>query len=611
MDHPFFAPAAYSQDELATLRVLLAFDDGYYLAAYPDVAAAAIAPFLHFLGTGMYEHRSPWPAGEAGAAPTLASLGAMLGFDEAFYRQLYPDVPGDYLAHFTRSGMLERRLPFNFSDNAGPEEQTWAVLARAGVKAEGSFDRQIGFARFDADQVVAPLMALARDPRRAPKRYRNNFWMALALAFLEKEYFGAAALCYNFFYNYMLPMPALGNDREGIYLAARCTPTLDYVRRLGAVPLGLEAAKRIEVGDPIFLNRPGQAAASASYALPVPYYCQIDGPVCVGGTSMLLVGPHEVLYDYLDSSSERAAELKGPNLLHAVDGKCSMKYFPSEIVVAEAFSLLHDHGHNYFHWMIEVLPRYLLARRNGLAREVTLLIDEQIGHMQEAVLRHICGPDVKLLKVKRNVAVRVGKLHWVSDLSVNQVHTLHLPAKSDILISPTALALLREAASPSCSAGVTRFEHMHVVRHNVEFRRLVNRQVFRSMLAKNGFWGFDPGSASFTAQVAAFSNARLIVAEAGAALANMAFCQPGAVLVVLVNGFQNSNYFYLVQMADALGITLMFFECSRLAGTHTLGVHDDMLVHVNRLESDLLRLASGAGAAPAPRSARKLRAAAA
>jgi hypothetical protein len=51
------------------------FDADYYRAAHPDIAAAGVIPFLHFMVAGAFEGRRPHPL-----------------FDAAFYLRKYPDV---------------------------------------------------------------------------------------------------------------------------------------------------------------------------------------------------------------------------------------------------------------------------------------------------------------------------------------------------------------------------------------------------------------------------------------------------------------------------------------------------------------------------------------
>jgi len=61
-----------------------------------------------------------------------------------------------------------------------------------------------------------------------------------------------------------------------------------------------------------------------------------------------------------------------------------------------------------------------------------------------------------------------------------------------------------------------------------------------------------------------------------------------------VNGYKNSNYFYLAEMAQIAKLKLVFFECFRLDGSHELGVHDDMIVNISDLRNHINNLTNSA-----------------
>jgi hypothetical protein len=199
------------------------------------------------------------------------------------------------------------------------------------------------------------------------------------------------------------------------------------------------------------------------------------------------------------------------------------------------------------------------------------------------VLRLACRGEPALIEVERGASVHVKKLHVATDICINSVHTEHEPERGDILFSPSAIAMLRELASPDFAESTGKYRNVLIVRKNVSFRRLVNQGVLLDGMKSLGLWAFDPGNASWADQVRVFSNASLIVSEAGAALANLAFCRPGANIIVLVNGHRNSNYYYLNQLALLVGARLYFFECLRLKGSHAIGVQDDMIAPVGQL----------------------------
>jgi|GEM_PF-816188 len=87
-------------DDLRQIQSSPLFDEKWYIAQYPDVAALGYDPALHYLALGAALLRNPSE-----------------GFDTAFYLKTYPDVAEagiNPLLHFERYGNEEGRLPQSF-----------------------------------------------------------------------------------------------------------------------------------------------------------------------------------------------------------------------------------------------------------------------------------------------------------------------------------------------------------------------------------------------------------------------------------------------------------------------------------------------------------------
>jgi hypothetical protein len=194
-----------------------------YLAAHPDVAAAGVEPFFHFLSSGRYEGREIVPSrhaaayfGQVGWAPepwSHESFGASLEpvtvggrkrrvsappltpeehaavaaeFDPAFYLALNPDVATsgmEPLDHFIRTGWLEDRDPNsrfsvldyleNNPDVAAANINPFAHYLTAG-RAEGRSPRhELGF-RYDVIARLKPVEIRIAEAAAASGRLRAD-----------------------------------------------------------------------------------------------------------------------------------------------------------------------------------------------------------------------------------------------------------------------------------------------------------------------------------------------------------------------------------------------------------------------------------------------------
>jgi len=131
------------------------FDQAWYLASNPDVAASGLSPLAHYLATGRREGRAPHllfdPAfyaeqnGEALAQSGLAPLvhfmrtGAVTGrnphplFDLAYYAVQLPDLPPgeDLVGHYVREGWKSGLSPHPLFDPAWYVAQAPAAAGAA------------------------------------------------------------------------------------------------------------------------------------------------------------------------------------------------------------------------------------------------------------------------------------------------------------------------------------------------------------------------------------------------------------------------------------------------------------------------------------------------
>ncbi len=89
-----------------------AFDAAYYLRANPDVAAAGVDPWIHFINDGILEGRRPGPLPLSPEDKALIVKSGL--FDAAYYLRKNADVAAaglDPLTHFLERGAVEGRDP--------------------------------------------------------------------------------------------------------------------------------------------------------------------------------------------------------------------------------------------------------------------------------------------------------------------------------------------------------------------------------------------------------------------------------------------------------------------------------------------------------------------
>ncbi|MBN7787659.1 DUF563 domain-containing protein, partial [Ponticoccus gilvus] len=229
------------------------------------------------------------------------------------------------------------------------------------------------------------------------------------------------------------------------------------------------------------------------------------------------------------------------------------------------------YSHNYFHFLLEVLPRVRLAATRAPA-DTPVVIEDDLPPQCEQALR-LALPRHPLIRVRRGQSVRVRRLYAAGMGSVvnDLVAPTDCPPVAALRYHPEVIAGLREMAR--IGQGGDAPERLFLWRE-FSSRRLRNARALRARLEGLGFSVVDTAQLSFADQIRLMARARIIVAQSGAQLANLAFAPPGCRVIVLFSDAPGINF----RLWSALG-ALIGQEVINIAGTRVgrleRGIHAD------------------------------------
>jgi capsular polysaccharide biosynthesis protein/tetratricopeptide (TPR) repeat protein len=177
-------------------------------------------------------------------------------------------------------------------------------------------------------------------------------------------------------------------------------------------------------------------------------------------------------------------------------------------------------GHNYFHWMIDVLPRLELLQRSGLNwHEMDQFwINAPRAAFQQDTLKALGIPLPKILSA--------------DDHPYIQADQLIVPAFSGHLgwPEPWVLQFLRRQFLPMAAAQ-SYPKRIYISRAQAHHRRLLNEAAVLERLQACGFVAVNLESMSFAEQVGLFAQAQVVIAPHGGGLTNLIFCQSGTQVI--------------------------------------------------------------------------------
>ena len=229
---------------------------------------------------------------------------------------------------------------------------------------------------------------------------------------------------------------------------------------------------------------------------------------------------------------------------------------PDPVEVPGRLGVLASRGdRNYYHFLHDCLSRIsILEQCPEVAPVDRWYVPRSSGFQRELL---------ELMGIPADLVVDSAAVPHV------RAETLVVPGlNSDIERNPPWLsAFLRERLKP---AGVERVPGRRIYlprrasKHN---RSVTNEDAVIDILLARGFELVDPGELAVVEQIRAFGEADVIVAPHGAALANLAFCSPGAALLELFP----SNAFvadYWKMVAGVPGLEYRYLSgTGRQAGT--------------------------------------------
>ena len=173
---------------------------------------------------------------------------------------------------------------------------------------------------------------------------------------------------------------------------------------------------------------------------------------------------------------------------------------------------------NYYHWLIEIFPRLLLLRPYLDEQGPPIIMPADLPRFARECVETILPP-------ARIRYLPLGT--WCCD-------TMLFPPRIAPYrtVTRAQVAALKSAMRPRLEEVKPR-ARIYLSRDDALIRRVANESTLQTVLSKYGFKVISLAGHSVAEQARLFATAQVIVAPHGAGIANIAFAQPGAILVEL------------------------------------------------------------------------------
>ncbi|HEY9630148.1 MAG TPA: glycosyltransferase 61 family protein [Coleofasciculaceae cyanobacterium] len=236
----------------------------------------------------------------------------------------------------------------------------------------------------------------------------------------------------------------------------------------------------------------------------------------------------------------------------------------------------------YFHWMLDVLPKWDLLQRSGLDLDSvdTFVVSDRLPFQAETLAmlgipphKRMATDSVLHIEAQRLIVPSYpGSPAWMPQWACHWLQHL-----------------LSQTPSPADARPAKGRSRLYISRSQTTNRRLINEAEVMHLLQPLGFEAVTLESLSVLAQAELLSHAEVVISPHGGGLTNLAFCRPGTKVIELfapdyvypcywfISNLLGLEYFYLVGKTPAgRGLQQLLYPDARLA---------DLLIDLEELRS--------------------------
>jgi hypothetical protein len=227
-----------------------------------------------------------------------------------------------------------------------------------------------------------------------------------------------------------------------------------------------------------------------------------------------------------------------------------------------AIAVTPEAGGNYYHWLLDLLPRVLLLKHatQNFSNYDTLLLNGSRANYERETLTALGVPPEKI--------------RFVDSSDRFQIASAVFPSLDINVVAPWKIRGLRQLASPVQSNQHRR--RLYLSRARAAVRRIANEKEILEALRQHDFEIFEAETLSFRGQADLFANASVIVAPHGAALTNIVLCQPGTHVVEISTRAGYRDWYW--QLATVAGLSYEVLEAQPTGSSSGPNENADMLV---------------------------------
>jgi len=231
-----------------------------------------------------------------------------------------------------------------------------------------------------------------------------------------------------------------------------------------------------------------------------------------------------------------------------------------------------QYGNNYFHWLIELTPKLLIASKLLKAGFINKIIVDDIRHQWQWEI-------IDIVNIPRE-SIEIGYHNYLARARSIYFCQARLPIRSSTHYAKQIIQLIEQSGPIESPNKLDLGDYLFISRRDAQQRKLVNAIDFAQVLKHKGFAEISLSGLTLYEQMLIFSNVKIAIFEHGAAMANMIFMKPCTTVIEICSPWFMADLFATV--SEEMNLRYFPFFVNQSAQPESLSSKDsDYKIEIN------------------------------
>jgi capsular polysaccharide biosynthesis protein len=337
----------------------------------------------------------------------------------------------------------------------------------------------------------------------------------------------------------------------------------------------------------------GRAQSTESICLPDIHYYGFEMARVSATSSSVILNDKQVIIDRAIGPDQNKYNYAGGHII-AHGGDTAVVRLGKSEVIKKGIFLGGNGTSNYYHWMVEILPKVeFLSRLPKHYQKYPLLVSEDIVRtpsLKETL--NLFANDCELIVLSKQLSYVVDELIYInspSNIPFNLVGN-QKAKPSDYAIDSLSIDYVRKTATQSALAPPVHLNYTKKIflGRKIGLRNYNQDEVF-DCLSRFGFTKIFMEDLSFMEQVRTVHHADFIAGPTGAAWTNLIFCRSGAKGLCWM-AEESGDFSAFSSLADMVGVDLKYLTYNSDVQSTSELYSKDYYIDIKLIEKGLSEL---------------------